>query len=192
MQQVSSAMVPTRYPPPYHQYPVYPVAPPTLIGPSVPPTRNIKRTHPSAVDVDLRRLILFNLPIDLIQEYLELYLEHISGETEIERIDYSNLEDTTVMVTFKTELDMSEVRRRHATRSKLNDSEISFMEVTPPATVMIRNLPADVSRDVLELYFSNRRRSDGGQVTDVTFDHEQQHALVTFADFKGKNKQNVF
>ena len=83
---------------------------------------------------------------------------------------------------------MSEVRRRHATRSKLNDSEISFIEVSPPATVMIRNLPVDVSRDVLELYFSNRRRSDGGQVVDVTFDNEHQHALVTFADYKGKNE----
>ena len=83
---------------------------------------------------------------------------------------------------------MNEVRRRHATRSKLNDSEISFIEVTPPATVMIRNLPADVSRDVLELYFSNRRRSDGGHVIDVTFDHEHQHALVTFADAKGEKR----
>jgi hypothetical protein len=50
---------------------------------------------------------------------------------------------------------------------------------------MIRNLPSDISRDVLELYFSNRRRSDGGLVTDVTLDHEHQHALVTFADYKG-------
>jgi hypothetical protein len=80
---------------------------------------------------------------------------------------------------------MSEVRRRHATRSKLNDSEITLAEVTPPATVMIRNLPKDISRDVLELYFSNRRRSDGGQVVDVTLDEENQHALVTFADYKG-------
>jgi len=82
-------------------------------------------------------------------------------------------------------LDMAEVRRRHATRSKLNESEITLAEVTPPATVMIRNLPLDISRDVLELYFSNRRRSDGGQVVDVTLDDENQHALVTFADFKG-------
>jgi hypothetical protein len=80
---------------------------------------------------------------------------------------------------------MTEVRRRHGTRPKLNDSEISLAEVTPPATVMIRNLPSDISRDVLELYFSNRRRSDGGQVVDVTLDHEHQHALVTFADYKG-------
>ena len=58
----------------------------------------------SIPEVDPRRLILFNLPADLVQEYLELYLEHLSGESEIERIDYSNLEDTTVMVTFKTEL----------------------------------------------------------------------------------------
>lgn len=94
MQQVSPAIVQTRYPPPYHQYP-------TVCGPTVPPSRHVKVNIP---DVDFRRLILFNLPVDLVQEYLELYLEHLSGETEIERIDYSNLEDTTVMVTFKTEL----------------------------------------------------------------------------------------
>ncbi|CAF4989045.1 unnamed protein product, partial [Rotaria socialis] len=49
---------------------------------------------------------------------------------------------------------------------------------------MIRNLPSDISRDVLELYFSNRRRSNGGQVIDVTLYDEHQHALVTFADHK--------
>jgi hypothetical protein len=80
---------------------------------------------------------------------------------------------------------MGEVRRRHATRSKLNNSEITLAEVIAPATVMIRNLPMDISRDVLELYFSNRRRSDGGQVVDVTLDTEHQHALVQFADYKG-------
>jgi hypothetical protein len=84
----------------------------TVFGPSVPPFKNSKitnNTHSTSSssrtnDVDLRRLILFNLPIDLIREYLELYIEHLSGEAEIERIDYSNLEDTTVMATFKTEL----------------------------------------------------------------------------------------
>lgn len=85
----------------------------TVFGPSIPPFKNSKPTNNSSSsstsssrsnDVNLRRLILFNLPVDLIREYLELYLEHLSGEAEIERIDYSNLEDTTVMVTFKTEL----------------------------------------------------------------------------------------
>jgi hypothetical protein len=85
----------------------------TVFGPSIPPFKNPKIINNSSSssssssrsnDVDLRRLILFNLPIDLVREYLELYLEHLSGEAEIERIDYSNLEDTTVMVTFKTEL----------------------------------------------------------------------------------------
>jgi hypothetical protein len=136
MQQVSPPPIQTRYPPPYHQYPT---APPlstssssllipqyssmnspqsiksidaTVFGPSVPPYKNSKTSNNSthSNDVDLRRLILFNLPIDLIREYLELYLEHLSGEAEIERIDYSNLEDTTVMVTFKTELGSFETK----------------------------------------------------------------------------------
>ncbi len=85
----------------------------TVFGPSIPPFKNAKIINNSSsssssssrsTDVDFRRLILFNLPVDLVREYLELYLEHLSGEAEIERIDYSNLEDTTVMVTFKTEL----------------------------------------------------------------------------------------
>ena len=111
MQQISPAIAQTRYPPPYHQYPIIALGSPhslksvdaTVFGPSAPPTKPSKLTN-HRNDVDLRRLILFNLPLDLVQEYLELYLEHLSGETEIERIDYSNLEDTTVMVTFKTEL----------------------------------------------------------------------------------------
>jgi hypothetical protein len=75
----------------------------------VPPFKNSKMMNNSLVvqrshDIDFRRLILFNVPIDLIREYLELYIEHLSGEAEIDRIDYSNLDDTTVMVTFKTEL----------------------------------------------------------------------------------------
>ena len=208
MQPVSPAVVQHRYLPAYQPFTI--ASPPTfksidrtIYGPSAPPPIKNTKTA-SQPDTDQRRLILFNVPVDLIQEYLELYLEHLSGEKEIERIDYSNLDDTTVMVTFKTDLsrhmdarvpsppspfvlsDMADVRRRHATRSKLHDSDISLAEVTPPATVMIRNLPVDISRDVLELYFSNRRRSDGGQVTDVTLDQKQQHALVTFADCHGE------
>ncbi|CAF4593004.1 unnamed protein product, partial [Rotaria magnacalcarata] len=69
---------------------------PNIFGPSAPPVKNSKsinnninnHNHNQLHDIDLRRLILFNLPIDLIQEYLELYLEYLSGETEIERIDY--------------------------------------------------------------------------------------------------------
>ena len=59
--------------------------------------------------------------------------------------------------------------------------------MNPPATVMIQNLPTDISRDVLELYFSNRRRSDGGQVVEVTFNPEHQYALVTFTEHQGKS-----
>jgi hypothetical protein len=129
MQQVSSSPIQASR---YHQYPTVPILPSTsssssllipqysalnspqsiksidttAYGSNIPSYKNPKIiNNPSrSNDVDLRRLILFNLPIDLIREYLELYLEHLSGEAEIERIDYSNLEDTTVMVTFKTEL----------------------------------------------------------------------------------------
>ena len=93
----------------------------TVYGPSIPPFKNPQIVNNSsssssssssrANDVDLRRLILFNLPIDLVREYLELYLEHLSGEAEIERIDYSNLDDTTVMVTFQNRTWLVQISR---------------------------------------------------------------------------------
>ncbi|CAF0924719.1 unnamed protein product [Didymodactylos carnosus] len=161
-------------------------------------------------DIDARRLILFNLPTDIIREYLELYIENLTNEAEIERIDYSNECDTTVMVTFKQELglirmiffiysysvtclfvhlDLQEAKRRHSTRPKLNNNEISISDVYIPSTIMIRNLPDDISKDVLELYFSNKKRSDGGEVKEVKLDQENQHALVTFKDSKGTSYQ---
>jgi hypothetical protein len=84
----------------------------SVFGPNMPSSKSSTTVNLDPNNVDLRRLILFNLPLDLVREYLELYLEHLSGEAEIERIDYSNLEDTTVMVTFKSELGMCAVRAR--------------------------------------------------------------------------------
>lgn len=126
MQPISPALLHVRYPVPFHSqqhqhqyqpgpYPISSLASPQslksidtttmVVGPTVPPMKIPTVTKNSqGIEVDLRRLILFNLPLDLIEEYLELYLEYLSGESEIERIDYSNLEDSTVMVTFKTEL----------------------------------------------------------------------------------------
>ena len=120
MQPISPALLHVRYPGPYHPHPHSLSSPQslksidttTIVGPTVPPMKiPLSQSQPiknhQGIEVDLRRLILFNLPLDLIEEYLELYLEYLSGESEIERIDYSNLEDTTVMVTFKTELGLS-------------------------------------------------------------------------------------
>ena len=117
MQPVSPAVVQHRYLPAYQPFTI--ASPPTfksidrtIFGPSAPPIKNTK-----TAETDQRRLILFNVPVDLIQEYLELYLEHLSGEKEIERIDYSNLDETTVMVTFKTDLSRNERARARSPRS---------------------------------------------------------------------------
>ena len=84
----------------------------TVRGTSLPLLKNSETENKSSSssssscskDLYSRCLVLSNLPIDLIPEYLELYLERLSDEAEIERIDYFILEDTTVMATFKTEL----------------------------------------------------------------------------------------
>lgn len=132
MQQGSTATIQSNYPPYYHQYPSAPIlstsssssllipqyssanspqsmkSPDTSVhGSTVSPGKKPRSSNglsSRSNDIDLRRLILINLPGDLIREYLELYLDHLSGEAEIEKIEYSNIDETTVMVKFKTEL----------------------------------------------------------------------------------------
>lgn len=51
--------------------------------------------------IDQRRILLTNVPIGLDYDYLELYLEYLSDEIEVERIDLGEEIPNSIVVTFK-------------------------------------------------------------------------------------------
>ena len=53
-------------------------------------------------------------------------------------------------------------------------------------TIQITGFTAQSTEDSIRNYFENERRSGGGEVEAVTFRPDENVALVTFKDFKGK------
>ena len=57
--------------------------------------------------------------------------------------------------------------------------------VTASGVLLVRDLPAKVTEDMLRNYFENPRRGGAGEVTSVQIVHDQRYALVTLEDSEG-------
>ena len=56
----------------------------------------------------------------------------------------------------------------------------------PQCTIRITELAESISKDHLELYFENERKSSGGNVKDIQLDETEGEAYVTFETEEGK------
>ena len=51
--------------------------------------------------------------------------------------------------------------------------------------ILVQGLKPQTSKDIIEVYFENSRKSGGGIVMDVTYYAEENKATVTFEDWTG-------
>ncbi|KAL6472153.1 hypothetical protein MHYP_G00183410 [Metynnis hypsauchen] len=142
---------------------------------SEPPTEELRkdslRNPPQSSAV-----VLENLPDDLSREVLVLLIENISGVSDeeffLELIRGSNVavvtfNDPNVAEKFLTESRSSKKFQRYGLLSRALEKSRS---------VKVKNIPAQVSADLLELYFEKW----AGAVEKVTTIPEKQSAIVTF------------
>jgi hypothetical protein len=62
---------------------------------------SIKQYSLNESNIDSCKILLKNVPVDISRDYLELYIDYISGEIDIERIDRSKVDCNTVIVSFR-------------------------------------------------------------------------------------------
>lgn len=58
-----------------------------------------------------------------------------------------------------------------------------LLEVT--RSIKVENIPDNISTDYLTVYFENKRNG-GGSVSDIQLFPEENSAIITFCDHKGK------
>ncbi len=71
-------------------------------------------------------------------------------------------------------------------KKKLKKSTISAEQVKVTDGILVQGLEADTSRDMIELYFENQRKSGGGPVNEVEVNEEENTAFVSFEDWQSK------
>ena len=93
------------------------------------------------------------------------------------------------------------VKKRHTNRPRLLNNKIVVFPIYHPDTVVIDLEKSDslmpvtgntiihekMTKEILELYFSNKRRSGGENVQQISIDAKKKFAYVKFSNFESKN-----
>ena len=70
------------------------------------------KLNSDSLPYESNKILLRNIPFYINKEYLELYVDYLSNETEIDRMDQSKIDPYTIMVTFKTNIGTIEAYSR--------------------------------------------------------------------------------
>ncbi|XP_067891260.1 protein mono-ADP-ribosyltransferase PARP14-like [Heterodontus francisci] len=130
-------------------------------------------------------VVLQNLPKNIVTEILNLLVENLTGLTE-EADDFSMellSEMNAAVVTFKTDIDITEFITKCSTKVLSNQQKIEAQQLELTKSVRVENLPAHISEDFLKLYFENPKNGHG-VVTTIEITPEDSAAIVSFENSK--------
>ncbi|XP_041370265.1 uncharacterized protein DDB_G0292186-like [Gigantopelta aegis] len=91
-----------------------------------------------------------------------------------------------VLVSVEDKIDFKEVST-NLTKKKLAGHTLEVRRVPVSKSIIVKNVPAEISADALRMYFENKRRSGGGDILNFDLHTKQGCATITFEEEQGKN-----
>ncbi|KAK3600835.1 hypothetical protein CHS0354_014196 [Potamilus streckersoni] len=126
---------------------------------------------------DPLRLFLTNLSPRVTQELLILYLEPRCNATPA-KIVFGRVQGAA-LVTFSEPPDV-ELLLKKVKERPLEGQNIQVVRVPITSSIQLSGLPLSATRDTIELYFENAKRSGGGPVADVKHTKDKKSCIVSF------------
>ncbi|XP_053407687.1 uncharacterized protein LOC128559584 [Mercenaria mercenaria] len=96
-------------------------------------------------------------------------------------MDYHAEQENVVMVTFSDDIDFQKLEDVFR-KSKLEHASLKVYPVPISNCIFVANMAPEVSKDTIEFYFENTRKSGGGQVNNVKM-NEDDTCIVYFEDY---------
>ncbi|XP_022096545.1 poly [ADP-ribose] polymerase 14-like isoform X2 [Acanthaster planci] len=142
--------------------------------------RLIVKKKPRPRPVKKRCLFLSGIPDECSLEHLSLYLENCSGMDE-PRIQYGEMPGTA-LCTFPQDIpDFQKVIKKISSK-KLQKAQVTAEVVLESDCILVQGLTKEVSLELIELYFDNKK-SGGGGVKKVLQVNAKDKAIVYFEDW---------
>ncbi|NWU30626.1 PAR14 polymerase, partial [Dyaphorophyia castanea] len=117
---------------------------------------------------------------------LQMLLENISGLTVDADFTVELIPEINVaVVTFIKSIDTKEFVQKCSQHKRVREFEMTARLLELTQTIKAENLPDNISRDYLKVYFENAR-SGGGPVSHVKLYPEENSAIIIFCNHKGK------
>ncbi|XP_053389475.1 protein mono-ADP-ribosyltransferase PARP14-like, partial [Mercenaria mercenaria] len=126
------------------------------------------------------KIVIKGLKPTTTQDCLFNFIEAKSGCIP-ETIDYHAEQEDVVMVTFSENPDFQKLEDVFR-RTKLEEASLKLYPVPVSSCIIVANLASEVTKDTIEFYFENTRKSGGGQVEKVVM-NEDDTCIVYFADY---------
>ncbi len=139
--------------------------------------------------IDTRRVLVTNIPVDVTYEHLLLYLEYLSDEIGIEHVDDASKDvKNSILVKFNVPIDFESMKEKHSNRPTFMTHTTKLLQIYEPKKIAVSAEVAGkeiLSAEILELYFSNKKRSGGENIQHIEMNEEYTDAVIAFADTNG-------
>ena len=134
---------------------------------------------------DNRCLFLDGLGDLCSDETVRLYLVLLINETLDEKfkIEFYRRNNSRVLVRFNREIYFDQIVAKQLKMPELCGEVIKFYRVKITNAVKITNLPVNCSEEILRLYFSNTKISDGGDIDRIRLFSFENKALMSFKNY---------
>ncbi|CAF0758942.1 unnamed protein product [Brachionus calyciflorus] len=138
------------------------------------------------VPIDIHRLLVEGVTENCTDEMLQLYISLIFNANldDTFKIEQFRRNRRRVMLKFNRKYNFDEVVSRQKKVPELCGSTVSFHQVKIPDTIRVSELSNNCTKEVLNLYFSNTKISDGGDIKSIKLFPFENKALIQFKNFK--------
>ncbi|XP_062390721.1 protein mono-ADP-ribosyltransferase PARP14 [Sardina pilchardus] len=127
---------------------------------------------------DPRRFLLSGFGDSCMLKFVSLYIGSCSKGIEH---TWEILDDQKILVTFKSDIDIQSFLKKCSTK-KWQNMEITATCVQRADSVLVQGDMSKVSDDALSLYFSNKKRSRGGEVKSLKWLDSRTSVVIAFED----------
>lgn len=145
-------------------------------------SENEKEKEETVVEYDQTRILIENVAESCSDETVQLYIllifnTSLQSDLKIEEIRRNR---RRVMVRFNRTVDLASAQIKQKDMAELGGQTVSFHSVKVPDTVRVRDLANNCTKEILNLYFTNVKISQGGEIKEIKYFSFENVALVQF------------
>ncbi|XP_052770996.1 uncharacterized protein LOC128210685 [Mya arenaria] len=130
------------------------------------------------------KILFKGLNEKITESVLGLFLEARANYTLVKgSLTYHADHDDTAIVTTEQDIDLEKLEQVCKVKP-LEGSNLKVSSVPISNCIIVSNISDNVHKDMVELYFENNKRSNGGPVSKVEMFKNQGYCLVYFNDYK--------
>ncbi|XP_078408678.1 poly(ADP-ribose) polymerase family member 14-related sequence 3 isoform X1 [Cetorhinus maximus] len=126
-----------------------------------------------------RTFLLRGFDVNSRLDHISLYVDSLSNNTQhhIEPLQ----DGETIAVTFETDIDVNSFLQ-NCLQKPFENHRITAQRLAKTNSVQIEGIHPNLSDDFLDLYFSNTKRSGGGEITEIIVKRIAMTAIVHYQD----------